>query len=77
MKSFILKYASKIMFYDVNIACYHRAVGGPREAQVAHRARTRGRRPRVSTRVNANAREGRHVEGKADRWRAHGLVGPG
>ena len=24
MKSFILKYASKIMFYDVNIACYQR-----------------------------------------------------
>ena len=23
MKSFILKYASKIMFYAVNIACYH------------------------------------------------------
>ena len=23
MKSFILKYESKIMFYDVNIACYH------------------------------------------------------
>ena len=23
MKSFILKYASKIMFYDVNITCYH------------------------------------------------------
>ena len=23
MKSFILKYALKIMFYDVNIACYH------------------------------------------------------
>ena len=23
MKSFILKYASKLMFYDVNIACYH------------------------------------------------------
>ena len=22
MKSFILKYASRIMFYDVNIACY-------------------------------------------------------
>ena len=22
MKSFILKYASKIMFYDVNITCY-------------------------------------------------------
>ena len=27
-----------------------RAAGGPREAQEAHRARTRGRRPRVSTR---------------------------
>ena len=26
-----------------------RAAGGPREAQEAHRARTRGRRPRVST----------------------------
>ena len=26
MKSFILKYASKIMFYDVNIACYHGGV---------------------------------------------------
>ena len=26
-----------------------RAAGGPREAHVAHRARTRGRRPRVST----------------------------
>ena len=25
MKSFILKYASKIMFYDVNIACYQKA----------------------------------------------------
>ena len=24
MKSFILKYASKIMFYDVKIACYQR-----------------------------------------------------
>ena len=24
MKSFILKYASKIMFYDVTIACYQR-----------------------------------------------------
>ena len=24
MKSFIVKYASKIMFYDVNIACYQR-----------------------------------------------------
>ena len=26
MKSFILKYASKIMFYDVNIACYHASI---------------------------------------------------
>ena len=25
MKSFILKYASKIIFYDVNIACYQYA----------------------------------------------------
>ena len=75
MKSFILKYASKIMFYDVNITCYQRAgpggqltwrvgplrrcdaalrppvraAGGPGEAQVAHRARTRGRRAHVST----------------------------
>ena len=31
MKSFILKYASKIMFYDVNIACYQL----PREGEVA------------------------------------------
>ena len=38
-----------------------RAVGGPREAQVVHRARTRGRRPRLSTRVHADARVGRHV----------------
>ena len=26
MISFILKYTSKIMFYDVNIACYHRHI---------------------------------------------------
>ena len=38
-----------------------RAVGDPREAQVAHRARTRGRRPRVSTQVHADPRVGRHV----------------
>ena len=38
-----------------------RAVGGPRGAQVAHRAQTRGGRPRVSTQVHADAREGRHV----------------
>ena len=28
-----------------------RAAGGPRKAQVAHKVRTRGRRPRVSTRT--------------------------
>ena len=27
IKSFILKYASKIMFYDANIACYHKPCG--------------------------------------------------
>ena len=40
-----------------------RAAGGPREAQVAHKVRTRGRRPRMSTRVHADARVGRHVAG--------------
>ena len=40
-----------------------KAAGGPREAQEAHKARTRGRRPRVSTQVHADAREGRHVAG--------------
>ena len=40
-----------------------RAAGGPREAQVAHRARTCGRRPRVSTRVHADARVGCHMAG--------------
>ena len=38
-----------------------RATGGPREVQVAHRVRTRGRRPRVSTRVHADTRVGHHV----------------
>ena len=37
---------------------YGRATGGPREAQVAHRARTRGKRPRVSTQFHCDAREG-------------------
>ena len=54
-----------------------RAVGGPCKAQVAHRARIRGKRPRVSTRVHADAREGRHVASRVGIWRAHGLVGPG
>ena len=40
-----------------------RAAGGPREAQVAHRVRTRGRRPRVSTRVHPDPRVGCHVVG--------------
>ena len=38
-----------------------RAVGGPRKAQMGHRARTHGRRPHVSTRVHADARVGRHM----------------
>ena len=38
-----------------------RAASDPREAQVEHRVRTRGKRPRVSTRVHADARVGRHV----------------
>ena len=38
-----------------------RAEGGPRKAMVVHRAQTRGRRPRVSTRVHVDAREGRHM----------------
>ena len=44
--------------------------GGPREAQAAL---TRGRRPRG--RVHVGARVGRHVAGKAGRWRAHGNSG--
>ena len=40
-----------------------RAAGGQREAHVAHNARTRGWRPRVSTKVHADARVGRHVAG--------------
>ena len=48
------------------------SMGGPHGAQVAL---TRGRRPR--RRAHADAREGRHVAGKAGKWRAHGLVGPG
>ena len=40
-----------------------RAAGGPREAKVAHKAQTRGRRPHGSTRVHADARVGRHMVG--------------
>ena len=54
-----------------------RAVCGPRKAQEAHRARTRGRRPHVSMRVCVGARVGCHVAGEVGRWRAHELVGPG
>ena len=49
-----------------------KAAGGPREAQEAHRARTRGRRPRV----HADARVGRHMARAVDNWRAHGYSGP-
>ena len=51
---------------DAALRPHGRAASGPREAQMAHKAhkaRTRGRRPRVSTRVHADAREGRHVAG--------------
>ena len=54
-----------------------RAAGGPREAQAAHKARTRGRRPRVSTQVHADARVGRHVAMGVGIRRAHVLVGLG
>ena len=40
-----------------------RVAGGPREAQEAHRARTHGRRARVSTWVHVVARVGHHVAG--------------
>ena len=43
---------------DVALRPHGRATGGPRDALVAYRARTRGRRPRVSTQVHADAREG-------------------
>ena len=54
-----------------------RAAGGPRGAHEAHRARTRGRRPHVSTWDHVGARVGRHVAGEVECWRAHGLVGLG
>ena len=62
---------------DEALRPHGRVVGGKRQAQVAHSAWTRGRRPRVSTRVHADAREGRHVAGKVGSWRAHGYSGPG
>ena len=54
-----------------------RAVGGPREAQETHMARTRGRRPRVSTQVHVGACVGHHVARGVGIWRAHGSVGLG
>ena len=45
--------------------------GGPHDAHVAL---TCGRRPH--RRTHADAREGRHVEGKAGKCRAHGYSGP-
>ena len=53
-----------------------RAAGGPREVQEAHRARTRGRRPRMSTRPCGRPCGAPHGRGVGI-WRAHGLVGPG
>ena len=63
--------------YDAALRPRDRAAGGPREAQEVHRARTHGRRPRVSTRVLADTRVGRQVARGVGIWRAHGLVGPG
>ena len=40
-----------------------RAAGDPCEVREVHRARTRGRRPCVSTRVHVGARVGRHMAG--------------
>ena len=48
---------------DAALRSRGRAAGGPRDAKVMHRARTRGRRPRMSTRVHADARVRRHVAG--------------
>ena len=47
-----------------------RAAGGPREAQEAHRARTRGRRPRMSTwstRSPVRAPRGKRGDGSCSR----------
>ena len=43
---------------DVALRPHGSATGGPREAQVAHRARTRGKRPRGSTRTPVRAPHG-------------------
>ena len=46
---------------DVALRPRGRAAGCPREAQVPHRTPTHGRRPRVSTGVHADGREGHHI----------------
>ena len=56
MKSFILKYASKIMFYDVNIACYQRPQVRRNEGE----------------RANVREREGEALLLPLTRVRAHG-----
>ena len=47
---------------DAILRPHGRAAGGPHEAQVAHRAQTRGRRPRVSTRTPVWAPRGKGVD---------------
>ena len=62
---------------DATLRPRGRAAGGPREEQVAHRARTRGSRPSGSTRVHADARVGCHMAGGLAFGGPTGLVGPG
>ena len=50
---------------------------GPHEGHVAHRVRTRGRRPRVSTRTPVRAPRGERGWRVRVLGRGHGLVGPG
>ena len=54
---------------DVALRPRGKAAGGPREAQEAHRARTRGRRPRVSMRSMRMPLRAPHGEGG---WRVKG-----
>ena len=83
MKSFILKYASKIMFYHVNIACYQTLTwcAGPARMRRGTEATWQGRAwPtrgaggtdtwQEATRVHADAREGRHMA--RGRWQLEG-----
>ena len=61
---------------DVVLRPRGRAAGGPHKAQEAHRARTHGRKPRVSTRVHVGDRVGCHVAGEVGIWRAHYFLTP-